>query len=168
MAYGDGVEATWSIEDAKADVTSFGINFPDTVDIPTLLNSFIPTTAELIDKVIGGKFVGAGATINVDLTGVVIKDAPILGSDVEEGALFSYRSNAGAPTNFRLPTFDESMGLETGESVDTSVPAVAAFNGLVVDGYTYLATNVKWADSHGNDIVAFTKAVDAFRKSKKR
>lgn len=168
MAFGDGIEATWSIEDAKGEVTSFGINFPETADVPTLLNNFIPTTAELFDKFINGKVVGAGATINVNLDGVVIKGAPILGSDVEEGASFSFRSSAGAPTNFRIPTLDETFGLETGDSVDTSVPAVQNFIDLIVDGYTFLVTNVKWSDSHGNDVIGFTKAKDAFRKSRKR
>lgn len=168
MAFGDGIEATYSVEDAKGEVTSFGINFPETADVPTLLNNFLPTTAELIDNFINGKFVGAGATINVNLDGVVIKDSPIMGSDVEEGAFFSFRSTAGAPTTFRIPTFDEQYGLETGDSVDTSAAPVQAFIDLVIDGYTYLVTNVKWSDSHGNDVIGFTKAKDAFRKSRKR
>lgn len=167
MAFNDGIEATWSVEDAKGAVTSFGVDFPNTTDVPTLLNNFIPTTAELLDKVIDGKFVNAGATINVSLNGVVLKDAPILGSDVEEGATFSWLSSAGAPTVFRIPTFDETFGLETGDTVDTSAGPVAAFIGLIVDGYTYLATNVPWTDSHGNDIIGLTKAKGSFRKTRK-
>jgi hypothetical protein len=168
MAFGDGIEATYSIEDAKGKVTSFGINFPETADVPTLLNNFIPTTAEIIDNFVGGKFVSAGATINVNLDGVVIKDSPILGSDIEEGAFFSFRSDAGAPTSFRIPTFDEQFGLETGDSVDTSAAPVQAFIDLIIDGYTFGIINVPWSDSHGNNVVGFTKAKDAFRKSRKR
>lgn len=164
MAFGDGIEATWSIEDAKGKVTSFGINFPETVDVPTLVNNFIPTTAEMVDKVIGGKFVGASATINVSLDGVVIKDSPIPGSDVEEGAFFTFSSTEDAPTTFRIPTFDEQYGLETGDTVDTSAAPVQAFIDLIIDGYTFGIINVKWADSHGNDVIRFVRAKDSFRK----
>ncbi len=168
MAFGDGVQATWSIEDAKGKVSSFGINFPANVDVPQVTGTFIPTTAELVDQIIGGKIIGASATISVNLDGVDIKDAPLLGSDKEEGAVFSFRSTAGAPTFFRIPTFDEAYGLETGTAVDTSDAAVDALIQRIVNGDTQGLTTVRFADSHGNNVSAFQKALEAFRKSKKR
>ncbi len=166
MAFGDGVQASWSVLDAKGEVTSFSVNFPANVDIPLVTGDFIPSTAELIDIVIGGQIVGASATINVNLDGVDIKDAPIVGSDVEEGATFSYRSTAGAPTTHRIPTFDETFGLETGKGVDTSAPAVDDLIQRIVNGDTIGLTTVRFADSHGNNVSAFQKAVENFRKSR--
>ena len=164
MAFADGIDATWSVEDAKGKATSFGVSFPETTDVPTLINNFIPTTAELVDKVINGKIVGAGAVINVSLDGVVLKDSPILGSDVEEGAIFTFYSTEDAPTTFRIPTFDETYGLATGDTVDTTAAPVAAFIALIVDGYTFGISHANWSDSHGNDVIRFGRAKDSFRK----
>lgn len=168
MAFGDGVDLSYSIRDAKGDATSFSISFPSTTDVVVLRDNFAPTTAELLDPLIDGVIEDANASINVNLDGVDIKDAPIVGADVEEGATFSWRSTAGAPTTFRLPTFDETFGLETGLGVDTSNPDVDAFIQRIVNGDTQGLTTVRFADSHGNNISAFQKAVDNFRKSRKR
>ena len=167
MAFGDGIDLSYSIEDAKGDVTSFPIQFPSTADVPLLVGGFAQTTAQLLDDIILGKIVSATATINVNLNGVTIKDAPILGADVEEGAVFSFRSTAGAPTTFRVPTIDETYGLETGRAVDTSDAAIDALIQRIVNGDTQGATTVRWADSHGNNVAAFQKALDGFRKSRK-
>lgn len=167
MAFGDGIDLSYSIEDAKGEATSFSIQFPPTADVPVLVGAFAQETAQLLDDIVSGKIIAASATINVNLSGVTIKDAPILGSDVEEGATFSYRSTAGAPTTMRVPTIDESYGLETGRAVDTSAAAVDAFIQRIVNGDTQGLTTVRFADSHGNNIAAFQKAVDGFRKSRK-
>lgn len=166
MAYGDGVQANWTVEDAKGKSSSVGMSLPASTDIPVLINNFIPTTAELMDPIIDGKITGASASINVNLDGVTIKDAPIVGSDVEEGAVFSYRSTAGAPTTHRLPTFDETFGLETGRGVNTAAPAVDDLIQRIVVGDTQGLTTVRFADAHGNNVSAFQKAVEGFRKSR--
>lgn len=168
MAYGDGVEGTWSIEDAKGKTTSFSVNFPDNVDVPLVTGDFMRSTAQLIDPLIGGKFVDASASINVNLDGVTLKDAPILGCDVEEGATFSWRSTAGAPTVMRLPTFDEEFGLETGSAVDLSATDVNAFVQRILEGDTQGLTTVRFADSHGNNISALKSAKENFKKSRKK
>lgn len=167
MAFNDGVELSYSVRDAKGDATSFSIPFPASTDVVVLRNSFAPSTAELIDPFIDGVIEDANASINVNLDGVDIKDAPIVGSDTEEGANFSFRSTAGAPTRFRIPTFDETFGLETGRGVDTAAPAVDDLIQRIVVGDTQGLTHVAFADSHGNAVSAFQKAIDNFRKSRK-
>lgn len=168
MAFGDGVEGTFSIEDAKGKTGSFSVNFPDNVDIPLVTGDFMPTTAQLIDEVIGGKITDASASINVNLDGVTLKDAPITGSDVEEGATFSFRSTAGAPTRFRLPTFDETFGLETGDAVDLAAPAVDDIVQRIIAGDTQGLTTVRFADAHGNNVSSLTRATGNFQRSRKK
>lgn len=168
MAFGDGIEGIISVSDAKGKSGSFSFNFPDNVDIPLVTGDFLPSTAVLVDDVIGGKITGASASINVNLDGVTLKDAPITGSDVEEGATFSFRSTAGAPTSFRLPTFDESFGLETGDAVDLAAPAVDALVQRIIAGDTQGLTTVRFADSHGNNVSSITRAKGNFRKSRRR
>lgn len=167
MAYGDGVDLSYSIKDTKGKATSFSVQFPATADIVVLRDNFAPDTAVLLDEFIDGVITDASGTINVNLDGVAIKTAPILGADVEEGAVFSFRSTAGAPTTFRIPTIDETFGLETGDAVDTSAPAVDALIDRIIAGETVGLTNVRFSDSHGNNVSAFQKAVDGFRKGRK-
>jgi hypothetical protein len=168
MAFGDGVELSYTIRDAKGDASPLSISFPPSTDVIVLRDNFAPTTAELLDPLIDGVIEDANASINVNLDGVAIKTAPIVGADVEEGATFSYRSTAGAPTSMRIPTFDETFGLETGTGVDTANADVAAFIARIVSGDTQGLTTVRFADSHGNNVSAFQKAVDNFRRSRKR
>lgn len=168
MAFGDGVEGTWSIEDAKGKTGSFSVNFPDNVDVPLVTGDFMESTAQLIDEIVDGKITGASASINVNLDGVTLKDAPIAGSDVEEGATFSFRSTAGAPTSMRLPTFDETFGLETGDAVDLSAEDVDDFVQRILEGDTQGLTTVRFADAHGNNVAALTRAQGNFRKSRRR
>jgi hypothetical protein len=168
MVYNNGVQGIWNIEDAKGKSASVGINFPQNVDIPLVTGDFMRSTAQLIDNFVDGRITGASASIAVNLDGVTLKNAPILGSDVEEGGLFSFRSVAGAPAIMRLPTFDETFGLETGSAVDLTAPDVDAFVDRIIAGDTQGATTVRFADAHGNNIAGLKKAEERFRKSRKR
>lgn len=166
MAYGDNVSATWSVEDLKAKPSSFSMSFPETTDIP-VLKEFIGTTAEIIDPIINTRFTGASIRISVNLDGVTLKDAPVMGSDVEEGATFTFRSTEGAPTKIRLPGFTETFGLETGTAVDLSAPAVDDFVQRILEGHTVIATNVRFSDNRGNNVSGLVKAKGNFTKSRK-
>jgi len=169
MAFGGQVDLNYSIEDAKGKTGSFIMHFPETTDIPALIGDgvFAQTTAQLIDPLIDGVITDASATIGVDLSGLGLKTSAIAGSDVEEGANFTFRSVAGAPTRFRLPTFDETFGLETGQAVDTSAVAVDAFVQRIIQGDTQGLTTVRWADSRGNNVDNLESAKDSFRKRKR-
>lgn len=168
MAYGDGVELNYAISDAKGKATTFGMNFPGNVDIPLLTGDFAPSTAEILDKIIDGKIEDASASINVNLNGVTLKTAPLPGCDIEEGAIFTFRSTVGAPTTMRIPTFDEEFGLETGDAVDLSAEPVDDFVQRIIQGDTQGATTVRWTDSHGNNVAGLTRAADSFKKSKRK
>ncbi len=169
MAFGDQVDLTYSIEDAKGKTGSFVMHFPETTDIPGLIGDgvFAQTTAQLIDPLVDGVIKDASAVIGVDLSGLGLKTAAIAGSDVEEGALFTFRSTEGAPTKFRLPTFDETYGLETGTAVDTAAVDVDNLVQRIIQGDTQGATTVRWADSRGNNVDNLVSAKDAFRKRKR-
>jgi len=170
MAFGDQVDLNYTVEDAKGKSGSFIMHFPDDTDIPQLVGDgvFAQTTAQLIDPLIDGVITGAGATIGVDLAGLGLKTSAIAGSDVEEGANFTFTSTEGAPTRFRLPTFDETFGLETGQAVDTSAPAVDALVQRIINGDTQGLTTVRWTDSRGNNVDNLQSAKDSFRKRKRK
>ena len=170
MAFGDQVDLTYSVEDAKGKTGSFIMHFPDNTDIPGLIGDgvFAQTTAQLIDPLIDGVIKDAGAVIGVDISGLGLKTSAISGSDVEEGALFTFRSTEGAPTKFRLPTFDETYGLETGQAVDTSAPDVDSFIQRIINGDTQGATTVRFADSRGNNVDNLVSAKDSFRRRKRK
>jgi hypothetical protein len=168
MAWGDNVQGTWTVEDAKGKKSSFGVNFPAAVDVPLVTGDFMRTTAQLLDEIVDGRITDASASIGVNLDGVTLKDAPISGSDVEESAIFSFRSTAGAPTIIRLPTIDETFGLETGEAVDLSAPDVNSFVQRVLEGDTQGLTTVRFSDAHGNNVSGLKRAEERFRKSRRK
>lgn len=167
MAFGNQVELTYSVSDAKGKVASFNLQLPDTTDIPLLQDDFAQSTAELIDPLIDGKFESASASIGVDLSTATLKTAPIAGCDIEEGGKFTFRSTAGATTLFRLPTFDETFGLENGNVIDVSVTAVSDFVDRIINGDTQGATTVRWSDSRGNNVAQLVRAKDSFKKSRR-
>ena len=180
MAFGNNVTLTYSIQDIKGKKSRFGINFPETSDIP-LTGSYSPygvdqapndgfasSTAALIIPMILGRIVGASLRIRVNLTGAGLKTSPVANTDVEEGAKFSWRSTVGAPTVFRVPTFLEQYGLSTGTAVDTNDADVNAFVQRILQGDTQGATTVRWSDSRGNNVSTLNYAEDSFKKSRKR
>lgn len=168
MAFGNQVDLNYTIEDAKGKSSSFIMHFPETTDIPLLRDDFAQTTAQLIDPVVDGVIKKASASIGVDLSGATLKTSAIAGSDVEEGANFSFRATGGAPTRFRLPTFDETFGLETGQAVDTSAAAVSALVQRIIQGDTQGATTVRWTDSRGNNVANLLSAKDSFVRRKRK
>lgn len=168
MAFGNQVDLSYAIEDAKGKTGTFIMHFPETTDIPILKADFAQTTAQLIDPLVGGVIKRATSSIGVDLSGANLKISAIAGSDVEEGANFSFRSIVGAPTRFRIPTFDETFGLETGQAVDTSAVAVNDLVQRIIQGDTQGATTVRWADSRGNNVDNLISAKDSFVRRKRK
>lgn len=180
MAYNEGVGLTYTVQDEKTKKSSFTVNFPNTSDVPlvgsydayvvanTPADGFASNTAVLLKPLLAGAIVGASLGIRVSLTGATLKGAPASYTDVEEGALFSWRSAVGAPTRFRIPTFLETFGFNTGTAVDTQDPTVDAFVQRIIQGDTQGATTVRWADSRGNNVASLISAVEKFKRSRKR
>ena len=180
MPYNEGVGLTYSVQDIKGKTSRFTINFPNTADVPAVgsyapydvgsapSDGFASSTAALLIPLILGRFVGASIGIGVNLSGVTLKGAPAQYTDVEEGARFSWRSTVGAPTGFRIPTFLETYGFDTGTAVNLSDPTVDDFVQRIIQGDTQGATTVRWSDSRGNNIAALIKAVESFTKSRRR
>lgn len=156
----------YSIKDAKGATSTTQLNFPVNVDI-AVLQTFAQTTATMINSLIKGKIIDAGIGLAVDLSGATIRATPDPNSDVEEGARFNWRSLIGAPTNFRLPTFDEAFMLAGTQQVDTADTDVAAFIARILEGQTVVATNVSPSDDRGSDITALETARESFGKSRR-
>lgn len=180
MPYNEGVGLTMAVKDIKGKRSNFTINFPNTADVPIVgsydsfvvanapSDGFASSTAALLIPLILGQIVGASIGIRVNLSGATLKGAPASYTDVEEGALFSWRSTVGAPTTWRVPTFLETFGFNTGQAVDLQDADVDAYVQRIINGDTQGATTVRFADSRGNNISSLVKAVERFRKSRRR
>lgn len=180
MAYNEGVGLTYSIKDIKGKSSRFTINFPNTADVPAVgslspydvgaapSDGFASSTAALLIPLIGGAIDGASIGIKVNLTGATLKGNPAQYTDVQEGAHFGWRSTVGAPTKFRIPTFLETFGFDTGTAVDLNNATVDAFVQRILQGDTQGATTVRWSDSRGNNIAQIVKAEENFKTYRRR
>lgn len=159
------VFAVWTILDAKGAKSVTKMNFPINVDIG-VLQTFVSTTAELIDALIHGRIVDAGIGLAVDLSGATLKATPDVTSDVEEGARFSWSTAVGSNTTFRLPTFNEAFLLPGTRFVDQADTDVDAFVQRVLQGQTVALVNVSPSDDRGEDIEALNSARESFTSSR--
>ncbi len=155
----------YSIRDAKGKTSTVKINFPVTVNIG-MVQDFAVSTATMINSLIKGQIMDAGIGLAVDLSGATIRNAPDPNSDVEEGARFSWRSAAGAITNFRLPTFDEAFMVSGTRNVDTEDTTVDAFVQRIIEGRTVGLENASPSDDRGSDIEALDTARESFTSSR--
>jgi len=155
---------TYSYTDAKGASASNRINFPQNVDIDQL-KGFALSTGLLIDAVTRCKIVGVGIGIEIDLVGA-FKTSAIANSDVEEGARFSFNTDANTLTAFRLPGFDEAFIDSTSRNVDLANASVDALVQRILQGLTVGLINVSPTDSNGNDVVSINTALESFQKSR--
>lgn len=167
MAHGNNVSVYFTFEDAVGRQTTMFQNHPENADIAALKGTLV-TEVTRYDSLSGCKVVNAGISIGVNYTAVTLKDSPLLGSDVEAGAMFSFESTAGAPIQYRIPAIDETLaGLDATSTVDTSVAAVDAFVQRIIAGDTQGATTVRWSDAAGNNVDRLVRARDSFRPRKR-
>lgn len=113
-----------------------------------------------------GAVVSCSITLSVDLE-PTIRSAPLVGSDVEEGAQLIWRTVGGFVARQRIPTFDEALILPGTREVDTSDGDVAAYlqfmsaqNIEMTEDWTVVVS-----DSRGDALASLRTAKEDFNRS---
>lgn len=163
MAYGLSLESYYIIQDSKGHTSSQKMNHPLNTDLGALKDT-LPTTAELLDVLIGGQIIDCFISIPISIVGWT-NQVPQVDSDVEEGCRFIWDTASGAPTDFRVPTFRESLLDDDGvlDEVDTDVDA---FVQRIISGKTLGLVNVSPSDAYGSDITALLAGQEDFLSSR--
>lgn len=163
MAYGLSLESFFVVQDSKGLKSSMKMNHPLNTDLGALKNA-LPTTAELLDPLIGGQIIDCYVSIPISIVGWDVSTPAAL-SDVEEGCRFTWDTASGAPTDFRLPTFKESF-LDADGVLNTADPTVDAFVQRIIGGLTQGLVNVSPADAYGSDVTALLAGQEDFLSSR--
>jgi hypothetical protein len=159
------VFVTYSLQDAKGQTSVQKINFPANADI-AVLQTFVVSTATMINAIVTGKIISAGIGLEVDLSGATIRATPLINSDVEEGARFNWATALNTNTQFRIPTFDEAFLFDGTQEVDTTDAAVDALVQRIIQGQTVGLTNVSPSDDRGEDINTLVSARESFQSTR--
>lgn len=155
----------YTIADAKGSTSTTEVNLPAATDFADVVE-FAADMAVLINDLIQGVIRRIGVAFTVDLP-VSLRDTPVSGSDVEEGARFQFITDGGFFTSLRLPTFDESNIAAGGRSVDTADTAVAAFVTAMEDGIDVSGTVVEPCDKREEDVLSLSTAREQFLSSRR-
>lgn len=150
-----------TIRDGKSAESQILLNVEDGGEDITNQIAAAIEAQELIDTIIGGAIVRCGLIVDIDLSGA-IKTIPDVDSDIEEGAVFIWRSSSGHNTKARIPTFLESLITSPLQHADLTDGDVAAFNDMVIDG----VSGIDFVDSRGDDVTSLLSANENFVKSR--
>lgn len=157
-----------SVVDGKNESSTIEFHIPSTTTLANII-AFGKAIAVLVDPLIGGQITRIGACLNVPLP-AGLKATPQTLSDVEEGAMFNWRTVGGFPTKFRLPTFLEANIIAGTREVDlTDADVLALFNGMItgVDVTGQGGTgSVAPTDGRDDDILSLTSALELFQASR--
>lgn len=124
--------------------------------------------ALLIEPLISGQIIAAGFTIEVPLNGVIVGAAANVFADVQEKAVFAFRTANGFLKRISIPTFAEVLFNQggAGHDVDLTDPDVAAFVDAMEDGIDLAAAGgiglVPVVDTRNEDLVSLESAVQYF------
>lgn len=160
-----GADAVFTVHTERLDDSDFtaGATYESMAD--NIMQDFFP----LID----GRIVNAHVKIPISIdTGVVDQTGrPLANSDVEEGAIFVFRTESGHPVRMRVPTFKESLFIP--DTQDVLIDGVVeTFVDTIINGPDAIAgvgeDRFNVTDNRGSDIVQLEKARDSFTRTRKR
>lgn len=132
------------------------------------LTNAVEAFALLVEPLIMGQIVGAGFTIEVPVNGVIVGAAADVFADVQEKAVFAFRTINGHLKRISIPTFNEVFfsGGGAGSTVDITEPDVAAFVDAMIDGIDLAASGglglVQVVDTRDEDVVLLESATQLF------
>lgn len=160
-----GFSIIYSIRDEKGRVSTTEVRVPAATPFAEVVE-FGGAMALLIDPLISGQITRIGLVFDYTLIGG-IKTAPVAGSDVEEGARFSFLTENNFPMRMRLPTFLESLIVPGTKLVDTADTDVATFITAMTEGIDLAGVLgiVEPSDSREEDVVSLVEAVEQFLSS---
>jgi len=158
-----------SFRDNKNERSTTEINLPSGTAYDDVL-LFAQEVVQLIDPLITGAIERVGIAATVDVSGLGLTAAPTVGSDVEEGARFQFRTALNNFTSLRLPTFDEAAivpGTREVSQVDTDVAAflTAMESGIDLTGVGGSGT-IQPSDKRDEDIITTQQAREQFLSSR--
>lgn len=164
--------ATVSIMDAKGDVSRhlFYIPFEPMTDIDNALrdpSAFAQAYALELEPLIDGFVTSIILTLTVDLL-PGHKTSALAHSDVNEGALFIWRTQNGFTFKHRIPTFKESLLESNSNAVDLiALNGVSQYESMMIlGGSTIPDWQVSVSDSREDYIVGISTAEQNFKKSR--
>lgn len=149
------------------DTSVITVELDPDVSITNLVNA-TEALALLIEPLITGQIVGAGFTLEVPLNGVIVGAAANVFADVQEKAVFAFRTANGFLKRISIPTFAETLftGGGSGHDVDLTDPDVAAFVDAMEDGIDLAPAGgiglVPVVDTRDEDLVSLESAVQLF------
>ncbi|AXH78914.1 MAG: hypothetical protein [Circular genetic element sp.] len=160
-----------TIEDDKYKTSIVTVRIPVS-KVGDAAKGFAQALATAVNNLTKGKIIKLAYTVDVDLPGG-LRSTAITDSDVEEGATFTFVTDAGFKTSVRLPTYSESFLLAHSRLIDETATEVAAFIDLMVDGDSYAVSAVSAGtsavdpvDSHADDIALFSAGKEVFTRSR--
>jgi len=162
--------ATLIDEKGSSSNVSLNVVLPSSITM-TNVQEIGERWAEDLDNVTGCQIVAVAMMYEVDLTdpGLSLKNSPDNGSDIEEGARFSFGTPSGFVTEFRIPGFLESLINAGTRTVNILAPAVVEILTDVISGIGYgLGVDVDPSDNRGEDISRLQSAVEQFVRSRVR
>lgn len=156
------IKLQYSVKDAKGIVSRTLVHIPDGTSLANA-TTYAGDLAAVIDALIKGQIVSVDICVGVDLSGLGLKSSPDAASDVEEGAVFTYKTALGLLFRQRLPTYDEAT-IEPGtRQVDLANAGVEAYTDLIVTGNGTVAPVAQ----AGGDLTAISSAKEQFVKNRK-
>lgn len=149
------------------DTSVVSVEINSDTALANLVNT-VEAFALLVEPLITGQIVAAGFNIEVPLDGVIVGAAANVFADVQEKAVFAFRTASGFLKRISIPTFAETLFTlgGAGHTVDTTDPDVAAFIDAMEDGIDLAASGgiglVEVVDSRDDDITNLESASQLF------
>lgn len=161
-------ELFYTVKDESGDTSTVTIPVESALsiaDLPAAIEAF----GDILEPLLGGAIVAAGAQVNFDLLGTSWAGVAALGSDIEEGARVALKSAEGFLKSLRLPTFLESF-LNPDGSVDTTAPEVAAATTAFLTGVdmtSYGGTGIcSMVTAHDEELATLESFKEHFTRSR--
>lgn len=168
-----------TVEDAKGFTST--VSFPmQRIDPAESADPLTPQTyeeavknfVERLDDIIGGRIVNCSVNLPIDISTVSGLDTmPDTLSDVEELGVFSFRTENGYKTEFKIPTFSENHIAEAGDAVDVDLTDldVIDFVNIMLQGPDSSAAvteeRKRITDGRGDVLTELSAAYGDFRQS---
>lgn len=163
------IELYFTVADEKDAKSTIAIPLPDSVGL-TNIAAAVQGFGSLLEPLIQGQILTAGARVEVDISGFGWSGVAGLNSDVEEGARFVFRSVTSLLKSLRLPTFNESKFNAQSADVDLTDTDVAAFATAMTAGLDLTGTGGTGTASpvniHGDDLDELVSAKENFTRSR--
>lgn len=154
--------ASYQIQDADRETTSFDLNFVNTTNLLTdILLYLFGNVAPALDLVTDGKLVKVRLSLLVTLP-PGIKANAVAGAENERTGLFTCGlANTTKSYGVDVPAF--SQGKFNAGSINMLDPGVIGFDTLLTSAYN----NCYPTDDKGNEILSIRRARKTFRKHRK-